>query len=428
MAFAEAPIASPPPLSRARLRECPDCGLLQVLPPMPPAARALCVRCDGVLRHTHRDPFGAPLAFSLTALVLLTIGATMGLMTVSRAGQYRTASVFTGPWLLESYGRWELATIVLAVTFAAPLARLVATTIVLLAADRGIRSPAFRLLFTWVERVQPWSMVEVYMLGVFVAYVRLGSLVHIEIGPALYALGGLILAMVAADATLDPEAVWDAIGRPIAGAVRADRGPRGTPLRRFGCDTCGFVVRAVPGAHCPRCGFVLRPRKHDSMTRTWALGITALILYIPANLFPVLTVIELGRGYPSTILGGVRDLIDVGEWPLAALVFFASIVVPVLKIAGLAILMIGIHMRAERRRRDRTRLYRIIDRIGRWSMIDVFMLSLLVALLQFGAIVAVHPGIGAVAFVAVVILTILAARTFDPRLIWDAAGLNEAAS
>jgi paraquat-inducible protein A len=428
MALAAAPIASPPPLSPARLRECPDCGLLQLLPAMPPAARAVCLRCDAVLRHTRHDPLGTPLAFSLTSLMLLMIGATLGLMTVSRAGQYRTASLFTGPSLLESYGRWDLATIVLTVTFVAPLARLVATTIVLVAARRGIRSPMLRLVFSWVERVQPWSMVEVYMLGVFVAYVRLGSLVHIEIGPALYALGGLILAMVAADATLDPEAVWDAIGRPIRRAVRADRGARGTPLHRFGCDTCGFVVRAVPGAHCPRCGFIPSPRKRDSITRTWALAITALILYIPANLFPVLTVVELGRGYPSTILGGVRDLIDVGEWPLAALVFFASIVVPVMKIAGLAILMIGIHMRAERRRRDRTRLYRIIDRIGRWSMIDVFMLSLLVALLQFGAIVSVHPGIGAVAFVSVVILTILAARTFDPRLIWDATGLNEAAS
>jgi len=428
MAFAAAPNLSPPPLSPARLRECPDCGLLQLLPPMPPAARAVCLRCDAVLRHTRRDPFVTPLAFSLTALVLLTIGASMGLMTVSRAGQYRTASLFTGPSLLETYGRWDLATIVLTVTFAAPLARLVATAIVLFAAHRRIRSPRLRLLFYWVERAQPWSMVEVYMLGVFVAYARLGGLVRIEIGPALYALGGLILAMVALDAAIDPESVWDAIGRRIGNAARADRGARGIPLRRFGCDTCRFVVRAVPGAHCPRCGFILRPRKPDSMTRTWALVITASILYIPANLFPVLTVVELGRGYPSTILGGVRELIDVGEWPLAALVFFASIVVPVMKIAGLAILMLGIQMRAERRRRDRTRLYRIIERIGRWSMIDVFMLSLLVALLQFGAIVSVHPGIGAVAFVSVVILTMLAARTFDPRLIWDAAGLNEVAT
>jgi paraquat-inducible protein A len=427
MALAAAPIDPRPQHSPARLRECPDCGLLQLVPPMPPAARAICLRCDAVLRHTRRDPFGTPLAFNLTALVLLAIGATMGLMTVSHAGQYRTASLFTGPSLLGSYGRWDLATIVLTVTFAAPLARLVATTIVLLAAHRQVRSPQIRALFSWVARIQPWSMVEVYMLGVFVAYVRLGSLVYIEIGPALYALGGLILAMVAADATLDSEAVWEAIGRPITRAARAGRGARGT-ARRLACHTCGFVVRAVRDAHCPRCGFVLIPRKPGSIARTWALGITALILYLPANIYPVLTVIQLGNRSPSTILGGVRELFDLGEWPLAALVFFASIVVPVMKIVGLAILLIGIHMRAKRHQHDRTRLYRIIERIGRWSMIDIFMLSLLVALLQFGSIVSVHPGIGAVAFVSVVILTMLAARTFDPRLIWDAAGANEAAS
>ena len=266
------------------------------------------------------------------------------------------------------------------------------------------------------------------MLGVFVAYVRLGSMVHIEIGPALYALAGLMLIMVAADAMLDPEAVWEVIGRHLTTAARADRGRREAALHRLGCDTCAFVVRALPGALCPRCGFALNARKANSVARTWALGITALILYIPANLYPVLTVIQLGSGTPSTILGGVRELLEVGEWPLAALVFFASIVVPVLKIIGLTILLTAIHMRARTWRRDRTRLYRIVDRIGRWSMIDIFMLSILVALLQFGAVVSVHPGLGAVAFVSVVILTMLAARTFDPRLIWDAAGDNEAAA
>lgn len=427
MALATAPIAPVPPLSPARLRECQDCGLLQRVPPMPPAARAVCARCDAVLRHTRRDPFGTPLALGLTALLLLAMGATLPLMTVSHAGQYRTASLFTGPSLLADNGRWDLATIVLTATFAAPLARLLATTVVLLAAYRRVRSPRIRTLFAVVERLRPWSMVEVYMLGLFVAYVRLGTQVHIEVGPALYALGGLILAMVAGDATFDREAVWEAIGRPVTHAVRADRGSGDTTLRRLGCHTCGFVTRAAPGAHCPRCSVALIPRKPDSMARTWALGITALILYIPANLFPVLTLVELGVSYPSTILGGVRELIDLGEWPLAALVFFASIVVPVMKIIGLTILMIGIHMRATRRRRDRTNLYRIIDRIGRWSMIDIFMLSLLVAVMQFGSIVSVRPGIGAVAFVSVVILTMLAARTFDPRLIWDTTDADEVA-
>jgi paraquat-inducible protein A len=142
---------------------------------------------------------------------------------------------------------------------------------------------------------------------------------------------------------------------------------------------------------------------------------------VPANIYPVLTVVQLGAGQPSTILGGARELLELGEWPLAALVFFASIMVPLLKLIGLTVLLISIQTRRRDRLRDRTVLYRIIDYIGRWSMIDIFMESILVALVQFGAIVTINPGFGAIAFAAVVILTMFAARTFDPRLMWDVA-------
>ena len=111
-------------------------------------------------------------------------------------------------------------------------------------------------------------------------------------------------------------------------------------LHRLGCDTCGLVSRPAEGAQCPRCGFPLRQRKPDSIARTWALSLAALILYIPANVYPVLTVIQLGAGQPSTILGGVQELLESGMWPLAALVFFASVAVPVLKLVGLTILLV----------------------------------------------------------------------------------------
>ena len=189
----------------------------------------------------------------------------------------------------------------------------------------------------------------------------------------------------------------------------------------MGCGTCGLVVRGRDGTACPRCGFALHHRKPDSITRTWALTIAAAILYIPANTYPFLTVVRVGAGEPSTILGGVRELLEAGMWPLALLVFFASVAVPVLKLLGLAVLLIAAMAWTKPRRQDRTVLYRILDAVGRWSMIDIFMESILVALVQFGAIVTVAPGPGAIAFAAVVILTMLAARAFDPRLIWDRA-------
>ena len=176
---------------------------------------------------------------------------------------------------------------------------------------------------------------------------------------------------------------------------------------------------------CSRCGFRLHDRKPGSIERTWAFAIAAVVLYIPANIYPVLTVVQLGAGQPSTILGGVRELLELGMWPLAALVFFASVAVPVLKLIGLAILLISTHAGSGWALHDRTVLYRIVDAIGRWSMIDIFMESILVALVQFGKLASVYPGPGAIAFAAVVILTMLAARSFDPRLMWDSARAAE---
>jgi paraquat-inducible protein A len=149
--------------------------------------------------------------------------------------------------------------------------------------------------------------------------------------------------------------------------------------------------------------------------------IASTILYLPANLYPVLTVVRFGTGEPSTILQGVKELLTAGEWPLALLVFFASVTVPVLKIAGLILLLFTTAARTRTHPRERTLLYRIVDAVGRWSMIDIFMASILVALVQFGVIVTITPGPGALAFAAVVIMTMLAARAFDPRLIWDRA-------
>lgn len=412
--------ATAPPLTPPRLRECPDCGQVQTVPALPPATRAVCLRCDAVLRHTRRDPLNLPLALNLAAIVLFLIGAAMTMMTVSTAGQYHSASLFTGPAGLEQHGMWELSVVVLFTTAAAPLARVLCMTAVLV----GLRLPhpprEIRAIYAWVEHLRPWSMLEIYLLGVFVAYVRLTAIVHIDLGVAIYALAALMVTMIAADVALDQQAVWEAM--EVAGRRREhSAGSLGRRLSRTGCDTCGMVSRAAEGAQCPRCGFTLHHRRRDAIARAWALSIAALILYIPANTYPVLTVIRLGRGEPSTIIGGVRELLDAGMWPLAALVFFASVAVPVLKLIGLGILLISTQLRSPQRLNDRTVLYRVVDAIGRWSMIDIFMESILVALVQFGSVVTVTPGFGAIAFSCVVILTMLAARSFDPRLMWDQA-------
>jgi paraquat-inducible protein A len=291
--------------------------------------------------------------------------------------------------------------------------------------------PNLRRVFLVARRMGTWAMLEVLLLGVFVAYTKLGDLVTIELGPAVYALGLLTIVLVWAEAAFDPHAVWEEIERrgqthaPMPAVAPLDIRPGAA-----GCEGCGLVcVPAEDDGRCPRCGSAVHERKPASIVRTWAFVIAAAILYIPANVYPVLTVIQLGAGQPSTILGGVEELLASQMYPLALLVFFASILVPLFKLIGLSVMLmatqlVGPESGASLLLRERTRLYYIVAWIGRWSMVDIFMESLLGALVQFGRAVTIEPGIGAVAFCAVVFITIFAAEAFDPRLMWDAAARN----
>jgi paraquat-inducible protein A len=155
------------------------------------------------------------------------------------------------------------------------------------------------------------------------------------------------------------------------------------------------------------------------------LLLAAAICYIPANVLPIMTVISFGEGQPDTILSGVKALIEVKMYPVAVLVFVASIFVPILKVGVLSYLLVSVHRRSRWRPRQRTLLYRITEAIGRWSMLDIFMISILAALVKLDALATIEPGPGAVFFAAVVILTMIAAAAFDPRLMWDVLAHEE---
>jgi paraquat-inducible protein A len=188
------------------------------------------------------------------------------------------------------------------------------------------------------------------------------------------------------------------------------------------CHDCGLLSR-MPGhtheASCPRCGGALHFRKQRSLERTWALVIAAIVCYVPANLFPVMTVISLGKRQSDTIMSGVVYLLMHHMWPLALIIFIASVFVPLMKLVILVSLLISVHRRSSWRPVDRTRLYRLTELIGRWSMVDIYVVTILVALVRLGNLATIEAGAGAVFFGAVVVLTILAAESFDPRLIWD---------
>lgn len=187
------------------------------------------------------------------------------------------------------------------------------------------------------------------------------------------------------------------------------------------CHICGLVAQrqAVDHQHCPLCHSPLHQRKVDSVARTWALLITAMLMYLPANLLPVMKTTFFGSTSADTIMGGVIYFMQHGDWPLALIIFVASIVVPLFKMVALIYLLICVQRRSAIRLRERTLLYRITEVIGRWSMVDVFVVALMTALVHSGNLLTIQPGAGALAFALVVILTMLAAMSFDPRLIWD---------
>jgi len=188
------------------------------------------------------------------------------------------------------------------------------------------------------------------------------------------------------------------------------------------CETCSLLTRPHsmehPG-HCPRCGAKLESRRRNSIQYTWALVIAATICYIPANLLPVMNTTALGSSEADTIMGGVIYLFTSGSWPLALIVLIASVMVPLGKLIALAYLLITVQRGVKGGARERTRLYRMVEFIGRWSMLDVFVDTFTVAMVQLKPLMSVEPGLGVVFFAAVVVLTMLAAVTFDPRLIWD---------
>ncbi len=185
--------------------------------------------------------------------------------------------------------------------------------------------------------------------------------------------------------------------------------------------SCHLCLKLAPADvhHCPRCGEDMHLRKTASIQRTLALLITASILYIPANVLPIMVTDQLGSAEPSTILGGVVLLIELGSAPIAAVIFIASVMVPLSKLFALYYLCWCVKKEAKTSPRQNTVMYRMAEFVGKWSMIDVFVVAILVALVNLGGLMAIRPGAAALAFAGVVIVTMVAAESFDPRLMWD---------
>lgn len=395
---------------------CHECGQVHKELTLPVGAQAECRRCGG---HLY-DQFGPEglqrsLALFLAAFGLFLIANLFPFITLEFAGRTQPSVLLSAGWALYGEGMPELALLVLLTSVVFPMATMIAMIYLLVPAVQRRQAPAMGPVFRITQMLLPWSLLGVFLLGTLVSLVKLLDLANIIPGVGLFAFVGTMLVFSGARASFDPRALWALSPVP---QLRAHQREAGEAL--IHCHGCGLLRPLQLGLQrCPRCLAALHSRKQNSIERTWALVVTAAVLFIPANIFPMMTVVQLGQGEPDTILSGVVKLIDNGFWGLGLLVFFVSLVVPLAKLASLVWLLWSVQQRSLHRPRDRARLYRVTEVIGSWSMVDVFLVGLLSGLVSLGGLASVTPGIGILFFASVVVLTMFAAASFDPRLIWD---------
>lgn len=410
-----------PRQSRRRLRACPDCDWVAALPALHAGERADCPRCGHTLSKRHYRPAQRSMALACSALVALSLAVSLPFLSFQVRGIGNRIELTETATTLIGFHQPLVAIAVVLTIIVLPAVYLFGTLWLQYGLLRRQPLPFSREIARSLSHLHPWMMADVFIIGALVSLIKVTGMAQIGFGAAFWAFCVFAILLLYTTQSVDSDWLWFS----LAGEPLAPRGVRtgmtAAPQNLTGCPTCGLINRLTAHGHgqCRRCGERQHKRLPHSLQRTWALLIASVVMYIPANVYPIMITTSLGERTPSTIIGGVVELWQMGDWPVASVIFVASVVVPVGKILALAWLCLMINRRDELSNTTRTQLYRVTEFIGRWSMIDVFVVAMLVALIRAGALMSITPGPAALAFGSVVILTMLAAMTFDPRLIWD---------
>ena len=399
----------------AEMIACPDCGLLAEVPPLPPGANALCRLCGAALERTNGRSITAALGCALGTFILLFPSHLSLLLSVSMFGLHTQTRLGSGVAMLWDHGWVVLAGLTGACAVVLPFIRFGLLSVVLGAVRLGSRPAWLGPGFRWALWLDVWAMPDVFLLGCCLGYYRLLHVkqmtMTIEAGGYCF-LAAALLALVAR-AALDRRAVWRAIGPDAALPEDGET---------LSCTACDLVqALACEGRDCPRCGARLHTRKPHALQRATAFTAAAFVLFFPAAILPMDTTVSLGHHTARTLFTGVRAVFHAGLWPVGVLIFCASIGIPALKIIGMGWLLLSIRRRSPQHLVATTQFYRFINAIGRWANIDPFALAVFVPLMTFKSVASSDAAWGATAFITVVVLTLLASMSFDPRLMWDAA-------
>ncbi|MFL0811418.1 MAG: paraquat-inducible protein A [Agarilytica sp.] len=395
---------------------CHECGELQAVVALSPEHEMVCCMCGNSLHVGHGKWLEAASALAITAAVLFGICQLGPFMTLEIGSQSQTITILDGFWALFDRGNWVLAALVLTTTFLFPLFEVVAILYILIPYNFKRRLRGQRSVLRWLVQMQSWSMLEVFLLSMVVASVKMADMAELKLELGAYALFLLVGVLILAFIKMDRRKLWSWI----------NTNNYYTSYNRefvYDCHICQAMVGqeiVEEKEECPRCETKLYKRIPNSIQKTTALVFASFILYVPANILPIMTYTSLGVTETDTIFSGVVALIGAGLYWIAVVVFVASIAVPVLKLVILSYLILAVQAKWTRGIKQRAFLYRLTEIVGRWSMVDVFVVTIFTAIVQFGFVYTVEPEGAIIAFGAVVVLTMIAAETFDPRLLWDA--------
>ncbi len=397
----------------ARRVGCAACGAKVLLPPLRQGQEVSCPRCDTRLARVEREPYLLPVVYALTALAilpLLNFGFFMG-MEMPAAAAHLTLPGMMKVLLWRDFG--FLANVMFVFVFATPLVFLLLLLYVYAALMMRTPRPFLLRAARWMFRLRLWLMVDIFSVSALVALVKIRALAEVEYGLAFYALFVYSLLLARIVLAVSPHWVYAQIARLMPQQMKLPRAEDAV----VACRYCGFEQH-VGQSRCTVCGGRLSFRRENSIMISWAFLLAAICFYVPANLLPMMITENPMVTLSSKILDGVFTLWRGGDRLVAVIIFMASIAIPLLKIVGMLILLLAARLQLPFPAKTLTRLYHAVEVVGRWSMIDVFVIIMLMA--TFATPIArVTPGPAVVYFTLVVVLTMLSAYFFDVRLLWD---------
>lgn len=394
---------------------CRDCGELQTIVAISPEHEMVCCKCNNRLHHGHGKWLQGASALAVTAALMFFICQYFPFLTLEIGSQSQTITIMDGFFALLERGNWVLAALVVTTIFIFPLFEVFAFLYLLIPYNLNKRLKGQRAVLRLLVQAESWSMMEVFLLSMVVSAVKMADMAKLKLENGAYALFVLVGVLLLIYVKIDRRKLWSWINPNNYFTISPQE-------IVYDCQICDAMVGgSLIDKHeeCPRCKSPLHRRIPNSLQKTTALILASIILYIPANVLPIMTYATLGEVETDTIFSGVTSLFAAGLYWVALIVFVASIAVPILKLIILSYLVWSVKTGIKGGVKHRAFLYRLVEIVGRWSMVDVFVVTIFVAIVQFGFIYTVEPEGAIIAFGAVVVLTMIAAETFDPRLLWD---------